>query len=295
MKYEKPALSFNKQVQLLLDRGLIADKKVLKHCLQSVNYYRLSGYLYPFKQKDESFEPNTRFEMIWKNYCFDRALRLLIFEACSVFETSIKTDFIYYFSDKYGPFGYLDKNNFQKMNLTTHEQLISKITEETKRSKEIFLSHFFKKYGDSHECLPLWMLAEIISFGTIHTMYNGVDFSLKKIIAKKYNISDKVLMSWISTIQVIRNICAHNGRIYNRTLGVKPLIPNKNAIWHNPKTIDNKKVFSVLSILTYLLKIIEPDSIWQKRIFELIKENDQVPLSVMGFYDGWENCSLWKN
>jgi len=50
MKYTKPALSFEKQAQLLLDRGLIApDKDVLVKCLSTINYYRLSAYWYPFK------------------------------------------------------------------------------------------------------------------------------------------------------------------------------------------------------------------------------------------------------
>jgi abortive infection bacteriophage resistance protein len=51
MKYTKSALSFEKQAQLLIDRGLIVREKaeLVRH-LSIVNYYRLSAYWYPFKR-----------------------------------------------------------------------------------------------------------------------------------------------------------------------------------------------------------------------------------------------------
>ncbi|HTX99162.1 MAG TPA: hypothetical protein VMG09_04005 [Bacteroidota bacterium] len=43
MKSEKPALTFEQQADLLLSRGLIADKTTLIKRLEAVNYYRLSA------------------------------------------------------------------------------------------------------------------------------------------------------------------------------------------------------------------------------------------------------------
>ena len=40
-EYSKPALSFSEQADLLLRRGLIADKALLISRLSDVNYYRL--------------------------------------------------------------------------------------------------------------------------------------------------------------------------------------------------------------------------------------------------------------
>ena len=41
----KPPLSFKKQVELLISRGLIVDdKNVAEDILSRVNYYKLSGY-----------------------------------------------------------------------------------------------------------------------------------------------------------------------------------------------------------------------------------------------------------
>src|SRR4030066_957983 len=111
MRYTKPALSFEQQAKLLLDRGLIApNKEVLVKRLSTVNYYRLSAYWYIFKKTDpvsgnEYFAPGTTFEMIWRRYTFDRELRLLVMRAIEHVEVAIlRTQLVEYFTLLHGPF-----------------------------------------------------------------------------------------------------------------------------------------------------------------------------------------------
>lgn len=56
MKYNKPPLTFEAQADLLLKRGLISDKKLLIERLKNVSYYRLSGYLYPYRNAGNTFK-----------------------------------------------------------------------------------------------------------------------------------------------------------------------------------------------------------------------------------------------
>jgi len=44
MRYRKNAKTFTEQAELLISRGLIADKEKLASYLKEVNYYRLSAY-----------------------------------------------------------------------------------------------------------------------------------------------------------------------------------------------------------------------------------------------------------
>jgi hypothetical protein len=44
MKYEKPPLSFDQQVDQLFRRGMTGERELMKRRLSVVNYYRLSGY-----------------------------------------------------------------------------------------------------------------------------------------------------------------------------------------------------------------------------------------------------------
>jgi abortive infection bacteriophage resistance protein len=69
MKYTKPPLSFDQQAELLIARGLVADKADLEVFLSNVNYYRFSGYLYPFRSKaGDNYLPGTTLELIRNIY-----------------------------------------------------------------------------------------------------------------------------------------------------------------------------------------------------------------------------------
>ena len=77
MKFTKIPKTYEEQADLLISRGLIAKKIQLIKTLEVVNYYRLSGYLYPFRSentKDDAFGKGTTLEKVWRRYTFDRRL-----------------------------------------------------------------------------------------------------------------------------------------------------------------------------------------------------------------------------
>lgn len=298
MRYDKPPLSFEAQADLLIKRGLIVDRPFLIDHLQNVNYYRLSGYLYPYRQaKDnDNFKSGTTFEKAWRHYTFDRRLRLIVMDAIERFEVSIKTQLIYTLAHTTGAFGYARSENFPELSIEDHERLITTIVDEARKSKEKFVDHFRSKYGDSHEHLPLWMAGEIMSFGCALTIYRGMPDKIKRDIALHYGIPDAILTSWLQTINVIRNICAHHSRLWNRELGVKPFIPRKNKYpeWHDPVAIGQNRVFGILTVFHYLLRIIAPQSKWKTRLCDLLNEYPEISRWSMGFPDDWKESPLWK-
>ncbi len=308
MEYKKSFLSFNEQADLLISRGLLADKEILINRLSSVNYYRLSAYMYPFRLDDDMFKPNTTLDLIWSNYCFDRKLRILILDAIERVEVSIKTDIAYYLSKETSPFSFFEyesfpnfyKNKNDNERKEEYKKLLEKINQEVKHSREEFVKHYIEKYDKKFikllesdiYVLPNWMTVELLSFGVVKTLFKGLPNNIKKSIAKKYNVSSSILESWLQTIQIVRNICAHHGRIYNRNLSYIPKIP-KN--WKDINNIPNNKIFCILTILNYLLNIIDSESTWSRKLVNLLKENLDIPLNVMGFNDDWYNLSIWYN
>ena len=295
MKYEKKYLSFEEQADLLISRGLECEQEELIQKLESVNYYRLSGYLFPFKQKNSNkFHPGTKLSTVWDRYRFDRQLRFLVLDGIERIEVAIKTDIAYEFSSQFGPFGYLDKENLPLMKEEKQLSMIKSIDQETKRSKDMFVKHFFKKYGASHDYLPLWMAVEVISFGTTLSLFRGTPTPIKQEISGKYEIHDKVLESWLTSLNAVRNICAHHSRLWNRELGYKPIIPVKNNNWNNPFRIGNNRIFGILSIINYMLDIIIPSSKWNTRLGTLLTNFPEIPLKDMGFPKDWEKHEVWK-
>jgi abortive infection bacteriophage resistance protein len=165
-----------------------------------------------------------------------------------------------------------------------------------KRSREKFVDHFQSKYSDKHTHLPLWMAVEILPFGAMLKLFSGMNDSLKKTIAKDYKIPDLVLNSWLIAINVVRNICAHHGRLWNKELGYQPLLPKERKYpeWHFPVKITQNRIFGILTILKYMISIISPECTWHNRVKKLLDEYPQISKKSMGFPDIWDQSPLWK-
>lgn len=299
MKYPKTAKTFEEQADLLLSRGMIADRDLLISRLSGVNYYRLSAYWYPFRQTtDDNLQPGTAFETVWDRYVFDRQLRVLVMDAVERAEVSIRTHLVNIFCLKYGAFGHIDRSNLPNLKVHQHRKFMGKIQDEDTRSKEKFVQHFHSRYTSETE-LPLWMACELMSFGTMFTLYRGTEGSIKQDVASAYGVSDRVLDSWLNSLNTVRNICAHHARLWNRTMGTPIMIPrkNKHPEWHDPVDVQtsDRRTFAILTVLRYLLREIAPQSHWQDRlVYLLATKHPNIPINQMGFPANWKDCPIWK-
>lgn len=116
MKFTKPFLTHDQQADQLIARGLQGDRASLVAHLRAVNYYRLSGYWYPFRKPDparagaklDTFYPDATVAKVWDRYVFDRRLRLLVMDALERVEIDARTHLAYFHAQRHGPFGYAD-------------------------------------------------------------------------------------------------------------------------------------------------------------------------------------------
>ena len=170
--FNKPPLTYSQQLQKLKERGLIInnEKKTL-HILESVSYYRLSGYWYPLLQdkKNRIFKENADFETAFKLYCFDRELRKLVLAELEKIEIAIRAKMIYVLSIQYGAFWFSNPKLFS--NPVKHAASITKIGQEYARSDEEFIKAFANHYTDPLP--PSWISIEITSFGTLSKLYSN--------------------------------------------------------------------------------------------------------------------------
>jgi abortive infection bacteriophage resistance protein len=296
MKFDKTPLTIEQQADLLLSRGLIADKEVLMNRLTVVNYYRLSMYIYPFRTPDQQYKKGTTLDLIWQRYTFDRQLRLLTIDAIERVEVSVRTKLAYHLSHSFGAFAYINQRNLPCLSVEAHQKWVDELKEEIKRSQEPFIIHFIGKYGDTHPMPPLWMAIEVMSFGKTLSMFRGVDYKMKQKISSYYNISDEIFLSWLIALNSVRNICAHHGRLIDRELGYQPKIPRKQKYleWHVPVEITRERIFGILTILQYVLQYDAPTSHWKERLKKLFLEYPKIPIKTMGFPTDWEDSLLWK-
>ena len=85
--------SYTDQVALLKSRGLIIqDESQAAKVLETVNYYRLSGYLHEFKKNGEDcYIDGLSFEKVLALYHFDAKLTRVLMYALEDVEESLNT------------------------------------------------------------------------------------------------------------------------------------------------------------------------------------------------------------
>lgn len=127
------------------------------------------------------------------------------------------------------------------------------------------------------------------------TLFRGSSNEVKGGIANEIGVPYLVLESWLITLNTVRNICAHHGRLWNRRLGNKTKIPRgrKYPEWHHPYEVNNSSTFTLLTILGYILERIAPDSSWHTKMLQLINTRTPEDLQLMGFNEGWKTCPIW--
>ena len=296
--YSKPALTVGEQVKLLIERGLVcADSSQLERALLAVSYYRFSAYLFPFRSRTEQgkFVPGTTFEKVWSYYRFDRKLRFLVMDAIERVEVAVRSSIVNQFAVQHGVFGYRDAANFAKpLDNVRYQKTLQFIDGETTRSNEEFVSHFRASY-DSSKGLPLWMAAEVMTFGNLLTFFRLMKMSDKKAVARQFGLTSALMESWLTALNYIRNICAHHGRLWNRHVAVCPLIPEKDPQWHESAyPVNPTRVYSVLTILNAFVKKVAPQSSWKDRLFDLLAGFPDIHRLSMAIPTGFEKSALWK-
>jgi abortive infection bacteriophage resistance protein len=163
--FSKPWLSYAGQVQLLQQRGLtVPDPQAAEQFLSHLNYYRFSGYCLAFENGRHNFNGGTTFDEVVAAYHFDLTLRDLLTEALEVVEVDLRAAIAYGFGRKYGAFGHTDPANFYSH--FKHAIWLDGLRKEADRSSELFVQHFRQTYAEFPD-LPVWIVTEVMSFGTL--------------------------------------------------------------------------------------------------------------------------------
>lgn len=274
----KQPISFEEQIDLLISRGLIVeDRDAAISILKRINYYRLTAYTLSLKVND-TFHQETSFWEICALYHFDQSLRALLMPVMETVEIAFRTHIAYFLSHKYGNVAHLDKSIF--CNEDHYKQFREDLEKEVIRSNEVFVEHHNKKYSGN---FPLWVVIELLSFGTLSKMFRNLKKEDSDFICKEmYHMKSYYARNWLHALSVTRNICAHYGRLYNRFL------PIDINLFKEDKLIRRNSFFA----LNLVLKRLVLDAVlWDSYIISLaalIEKYDCVDIKRLGFPNNWE-------
>ena len=267
LSYPKTILTIPQQAKAIIDAGMmVSDQQVLLKSLTTIGYYRLRGYCFPFYNNDtKKYRPDTQFDHILKIYSFDRALTQLIFSFLSEIEVALRarlSDALLVYKDALvleNPAKFNDKELFWRN--------MGVVSSEIARSSDVFIKHHFNNHeGD----IPVWAAVEVMSFGTLSKIIKNLltgRSSAFDSLATRYTYTSasgvpvkpsmRMLSSWTHSLVILRNICAHNSRLYNRIINVRPVILTLDRA---TPSATYPKVYQLILTMKYLRPY---DSSWQ--------------------------------
>ena len=192
----------------------INKRKLALKRLEKYSYYSIvNSYKYNFKDSNNNYLPNVTFEEIFALYEFDKNIKLIILKYSLEIETIIKSLLANHLASIYGIDYYLDVNNLDgNTSIKVRKKLIDKINKEINKNYGVHLAitHYKNTYG----FIPPFVLTKILTFGIISSYYGLLKQSDRQIISKKFKISDVLLKQILRCLTNVRNICAHNDRLF---------------------------------------------------------------------------------
>lgn len=285
-QYKSP----NELVEYLILKGVsVFNKEDTLNKIKKYSYYSvINSYKDIFKTSDKNYKKNVSFDEIYALYEFDKNIRSIFLKYILEIETIIKSLLAEVISSKYGIKDYLMVNNFDNsVNSSIIQESIDKINEEIDKQngKHEALTHYINEYG----FVPPFVLTKILTLGELSRLYTMLKQSDRQMISKEFKISDKLLKQIMKNMTMIRNICAHNDRLFS--FHSKFLLTFKDIDKNYVNKDNSTNVYMIMKAMQALLdedKSSEFEKLIDAELSKLeskIKSiNIDIILYLMGFY-----------
>ncbi|MBN7813079.1 Abi family protein [Algoriphagus sp. H41] len=297
MRYEKPPISTDDHIRLLRQRGLlIRDEKHATKFIESIGYYRLTGYMYHLQSSDgdHGFYPGITFGQVIDTYHFDKKLRMLLMDYLERIEVSLRALMTNRFSLEFGFFWYTDVTLFDRRDV--FDMIQADIHDSVGDEKEQFIKAFKSKYT-SERLPPSNMALELLSFGKLTRLYDGLKSAGgKNDIASAFGLPSSILSSWLIYLNNVRNVCAHHCRLWNRRITAdRPAIPTRKkyafaGFWDEHS---NTTVYGVVTLISKLLDSISPGHRFRQKLIDLLENFPEINKIYMGFPTDWKTTAAF--
>lgn len=310
--YTKPYLPIADQIERLERRGMVVeDREKAAEYLMRLGYYRLSAYWYPFRKVEnavvtDAFKEGASFKTVLDLYSFDKQLRLQLLDVLERVEVFIRTGIALQLG-QLDPLAHripaLLDSQFTRLNsrtgLVPHTEWLASLDKKARTSKEEFAAHFRNKYAGSH--MPIWVAVELLDFGPLSMLLAGMKWADVLAISSSCGAPDRdTFASWIRSLSVVRNTCAHHARLWNKPLVDQPRLPKKGVLppldHVATSPFGSRRIYAACAIARYLLLLVNPRTKWSERLkthLATFPKDKYISIRTMGFPDDWERLELW--
>lgn len=283
-------------VKLLQSRGLeISDERKAERYIESIGYYRLSAYTYPFLKIPKNlhqYKTGASFKKIMMLYRFDKKLRMLLFNEIEKIEIAVREAVMNVTAEMSGDDFWL-MNSIHFANPRTFADTTNLIDREYRKSTEDFIQHFKSEYTNSYP--PVWILGELLTMGSVNMVYRNLkEDRIRKAISRKFGLQPRVFESWLTTLTLVRNSCCHHSRVWNRVNFILPMMPRRISYPWITLPVDPQKTYFNICVIKYFLAVISPNNDMLAKLRWLFVDFPEIDLAAMGFPKGWEMEPIWQ-
>lgn len=256
----KPFLTIGEQIQLLESRGVKTSERTGRLLLREGYYSIVNGYKKHFidakasrAARDDRYAPGTTFDSLYDLFSFDRSLREITLRYLIRAEATARTAIAYCFAEAHADASdYLLQSSFCSRDEyagygkdeADYAAELSGLTgilgRRARRSGSEFVSHYREKYG----AVPIWVLANDLTFGNLEHFFNlmkpGEKAAVCKAIASSTGrLGDRTLGYFdvdaarvsLEVLVKFRNICAHDERLYCARVGGRKNVNYAKMVW----------------------------------------------------------------
>lgn len=237
MSGEKPFRTFDELVQLLESRGVAVDGST-KTILKRESYYAVvNGYkdlfLDPVATRaagEDRYLRGTCFKEIHELFLLDREVRMALLPALLIAETTLKTLTVHMFCSRHPERGsYLEPANYRTdpRGVRAAERVIAAFRKALETQGERHPKDFIEHYRIRHQHVPLWVLANFLTFGVMSKFYSALTEATQATVCRElsaytreigdgigYRIEPHQLRLMFRYLSDLRNLCAHEERLY---------------------------------------------------------------------------------
>ncbi|WP_159809579.1 Abi family protein [Cellulomonas citrea] len=323
--YDKPHLSYADQLAKLESRGLACgDREAGLALLRSVGYYRLSAYVYPFREmlppseqcssspvsyRAAELRPGVTLDHVRSLLQFDRQLRARLLDGLEVVEVGLKTQVAHVLGER-DPLGHLSVDALDGercaqlrtgLDVTAFDAWLERYNKlQADARHEDYVRHHLVKYGDR---LPIWVAIEFLDFGAVIRLYELLDRRDQNRVAAELGVKGgRLLVGWLKALNYLRNTAAHHARLWNRTPTLKVGRFNQAQVGpllaHAASAPSVDRIYRPIVITAYLTRQIDPSSRWPINLRDVVRKFPAVPYVSpeldMGFPADWTKLEIWR-
>lgn len=216
LKYEKPFLNTEQQIEHLKEKGITfthtTEEEAKEYLKNNNNLFKISSYRKNYDQINGRYV-SLDFAFLQDLAIIDMTIRYTLLQLSLDIEHYVKVDLLRHIEEA-GEDGYsICTDYIEQLNKEQYFRLSS----ELKRcSNSIYTQDLFAKYHLSSPAyenrsdieLPIWVFLEIVPFGRIVDFYR---FCSQRFNDKKMNKNFYILLQ----VKELRNACAHSSCIIN--------------------------------------------------------------------------------